>query len=219
MGHDGVTPSGRKQINAVLTDAIDRLFSRAAKDWFTTATTAFRSVQDIHHRDMEAHIDRVRRTAADLFEVPCLEGVILDRLDLIREPRLVHHRWVTSFTEETASWIMRLLPHRLRLKQFDRRLEDDIDYFVARNVEELRWTMRQNVEEAFRLFPSRMEAQLDQTISWIRASLRTALERQAQRESAGDPELRRVSAHEQRLLQLLVLLSPADRSRPYGSPI
>lgn len=206
-------------IRTALSDEVDLVFGRAAKDLLAEATTRFQSIQDTHCREMETLIERVRRTAADLFEVPCLEGVALDRLETIREPRVVPHRWVTSFTEEAASWINRLLPPGLRMKRLERWLREDIDYLVARNVEELRWATRQNLEEAFRTFQGRMETQLEAVINVIRSSVRAALEHQTGRESQLMPELNRLEGFRQRLAQLLAVLSPRESPASHGSPL
>ncbi|MER3423995.1 MAG: hypothetical protein C4293_12980, partial [Nitrospiraceae bacterium] len=157
--------------------------------------------------------------AADLFEVPCLEGVALDRLDTIREARIFSHRWITSFTEEAASWLTKFLPRRLQARRLERRLREDIEYLSARNIGELRWTMSQNIEEAFRRFESRMEAQCDATISALRASVQAALQRQAQRESRHEPALDRLEVHAQKLVESLTLLSPPDQAASYGLPV
>lgn len=206
-------------IRSALSEEVQRMFERATNDLLATATERFRSIQDTHCRDMELLIDRIRRTAADLFEIPCLQGVTLDRLEAVREPCLVGHRWVTSFTEEAASWMSRFLPRRLRAKWIERRLYEDIDYLVARNIGELRWTTSQNLEEAFRLFETRMDAQLESTIQTIRHSIRTAFELQTQRDSRLGPELDRLRSSRERLEEFLTALSPQERADALGGPV
>lgn len=206
-------------IRSALSEEVQRMFERATNDLLATVTERFRSMQDIHCRDMELLIDRIRRTAADLFEVPSLTGITLDRLEAVREPCLVGHRWVTSFTEEAVSWMSRFLPSRLRAKWIERRLYQDIGYLVARNIGELRWTTSQNLEEAFRLFETRMDAQLESTIQTIRHSIRTAFELQTQRDSRRGPELDRLRSSRERLEQLLTALSPQERADAVGGPV
>jgi GTPase SAR1 family protein len=218
-GHD--TKRGRLEthIRSALSEEVQRMFEQATKDLLSTATECFRSLQEVHCRQMELLIDRVRGTASDLFEVACLEGVTLDRLDVVREPCLVGHRWVTSFTEEAASLMSRFLPKRFRAKWIERRVHDDIGYLVARNIGELRWTTGQNLEEAFRQFETRMEAQLEGSVHSIRTSIRTALKHQEQRELPLVPELRRLQGHQQRLEQVWAVLALHGRSALEGGPL
>lgn len=200
------------QIRSALSDEVRRLFERTTKDLLAMVTERFQSLQDLHCRDMEIFIHRIRQAAADLFEVPCIEGVVLDRLDLVREPHMVEHRWVTSFTEEAASYVSRFLPRRVRARWIERRLQDDVRYLVTRNIGELRWTTGQNLDEAFRQFETRIETQLTSVLDSIRASIRTAWNLQEQRESRQGPELRRLQGHRQRLEQVWSRLSSEGTS-------
>lgn len=211
-----------RRIRTALAETAQRVFAQAETDMVAVVTARFRSVQDMHCREMEALIDRVRRTAADLFEVPYLDGVALDRIEMIRETRLFSHRWITSFTEEAASWFTQFLPRGLQAMRLDRRLQEEIAYLSTRNIGELRWTMSQNLDEAFRTFRVRMESQLDATINTIRASVRAALQRQGQREALHASELDRLEAQTRKLVRLLTSLVPSDYTAaapPYGSPV
>jgi GTPase SAR1 family protein len=204
---------------AALSAEVERIFGPAAVELPVAAAESFQRIQEDHCRHLETLIDQVRRTAADLFEVPCPEGVQLERLDTHREARMFHHRWVTSFTEEAASWLIRLLPSVVRLPLLDRKLQEEMTYLVARNVEELRWATRQDLEEAFRTFQARMAAQLETTIASIRTAVTTVSERQARRESETGPELRRLESPRQQLAEILGRLSPDSRASLQAGPI
>jgi GTPase Era involved in 16S rRNA processing len=207
------------QIRAAISEGVDRVFARAARSLLAEAAAHLKSVEDFHCREAEVLIDRIRRTAADLFEVPCLERVRLEGVEAIREPRVVSQRWITSFTEQAALWATWLLPHGWQIKRLERRLREDIDYLVTRNMEELRWATQQNLQDAIRAFQVRMETQLGETISTVRASVWAALEHQSRRELAHEPALQRLDAHRQRVMELLTaLLPPKSRVLP-GSPV
>lgn len=195
------------QIRSALSDEVQRVFEQPTKDFFAMTTERFRSLQELHCRDMEILIHRIRQTAADVFEVPCLEGVVFDRLDLVREPFVVRHRWVTSFTEQAASYMRRFLPARLRARRVEQRLRDDVGYLVARNVGELRWATNQHLADAFRQFETRLETQLTSVQASIQASIHSAWKLQEQRESRQGPEFRRLQHHRQHLEQAWAMFS------------
>jgi hypothetical protein len=213
-------PGGQpSDVHAALSVEIEQVFGRYSKDLLLAATSRFRAVEEIHCHAIERLIERLRRTAADLFEVPYLEGVTLERLAVIHEPRLFSRRWVTSFTEEALSWLLRLLPRTLRAKWMERQCQEDIAYLVRRNIEELRWAMRQNIAEAFRTFETRLVSQIDATAQYIRTAIGNAAKQQAQREASADPETHRLAAGRQRLEQLHDVLSGPKGRAAYGSPI
>jgi hypothetical protein len=83
----------------------------------------------------------------------------------------------------------------------------------------LRWTISQNLEEAFRQFETRIEMQLTSVLHSIRTSIQTALKVQQQRESREGPELRRLQGYRQRLEQVWTRLSPQRTSRLEGGPL
>ncbi len=211
--HDSGRSGFEAQIRIALSDEVQRMFALATKDLFAMTTERFRTLQDLHCRDMEILIHKIRQTAADVFEVPCLEGVVLDRLELVREPLVVGHRWVTSFIEQAASYVRRFLPARLRAREVEQRLQDDVRYLVARNVGELRWATNQNLTDAFRQFETRLESQLTSVEASIQASIHSAWKIQEQRESRQGPELRRLQHHRQLLEQAWTMLSGQAPSR------
>jgi len=219
VSHDSKGGRLERQIRSALSDEVQRMFERTTEDLLAMVTERFHSLQDLHCRDMETFIHRIRQTAADLFEVPCVEGVVIDRLDLVREPHLVGRRWVTSFNEEAASFLSRFLPRGVRARWIERGLHDDVRYLVARNIGELRWTISQNFDEALRQFETRIETQLTSVLDSIRASIRRAWNLQEQRESHVGPELRRLPHYRQRLEHLWTMLSPEETSSLGGGPL
>ncbi len=218
LGPHAAPTRWEQEAHLALSAMVDEIFERAAGEVPATTETRFHEVQQTHCRHVESLLDQIRRSAADLFEVACLEGATLDRVEPLREPLLVRRRWVTSFTEEAGFWLTRLLPGPLRAKRLERKIQEEIDYLVARNAEELRWATRQNVENAIRSFQARLEAQIDAAIHTIRTAVQTALDSQSRREARSVPELERLATHVERLEELRAALSPTAGTQP-GSPV
>jgi GTPase Era involved in 16S rRNA processing len=207
------------EAHAALSAEVERFFGRVETEMPATVAARFHAVQTLHCQEVETLIEQIRRTAADLFEVPCLEGVALEGWEMLKEARIFRQRWITSFTEEAASLMTGLLPRALRAKRLERRLRQDIEYLVARNVEELRWATRQNLEDAIRGFQARMDAQIESTIAIIRSAVDAAMAHQGQRASQMAPELQRLEGHRQRLAQLAGKLSPDPRASLQTGPV
>ncbi len=208
-----------RAVRAALAEEVDAVFARAARDWLAKVSTTFRSIRDRQCGVVETLIGRIRQTAADLFEVPGLDPIALDRLEQVSEPRVIRHRWVTSFTEEALSWLSRLLPRPLRARRFERRLRQEIEYLVKRNIGELRWVIQQSLDQTVRTFQTRLDAQIEAVIGLVRSSIRSALDRQVRREATQATEEHRLEEARQRLAALAADLSPTEQPEPGGGPL
>jgi predicted nucleic acid-binding protein len=123
------------------------------------------SLDERMKRMVDAHAKRigelnnmVRQTAASVMDVEFRGAEHIKAIEFRHEPY-----WITSNRIEMASPIPpgaldRFLLASTRKKRIRRRLQNEIETLVRRNVENLRWAARQNVEDAFR----RLDAGLDQ---------------------------------------------------------
>jgi GTP-binding protein EngB required for normal cell division len=204
-------------IQTALAEETEPVFARIEKELICEASHRFTNMLDTYIRDIQVLIDRVRRIAADLFEVPCLECVMLEPFERLREVSFTNRRWITSFTEEAASWLWRLSPRSIQLRRLENDLQRDIDYLVSRNIGEVRWAMQQNLQDACAGFQSRMEEQLDAAVGTIRASIASALHSQAERVTARSFQAERWTISHTRLVALLEQLS--TKTATYQPPI
>lgn len=207
-----------RRVRAALSRELDAILLSAEETFIAESEMQFAAIEETHSRAMEDLVARIRRAAADMFEVPCLEGVRFGRLEGLREPRLVTRRWTSSFLEQALLWSIQWLPAQWQSHYLEERLAEDIKSLATQNVQELRWTAQRNVEEAIRGFQVRMEDQIGETVGAIRMSIWAALARQEERESTGrNPEfLKETRRHLTELLS--TLLQREDQSQP-GSPI
>ncbi|RJQ47327.1 MAG: hypothetical protein C4534_01260 [Gaiellales bacterium] len=204
-------------IRAALTSELDTILLLAKDTFLAEAGMQFAAIEDGHIRTIEGAIARIRRAAADMFEVPCLDGIRLTRLENIREPRLVTRRWSTSFLEHALLWSVRWLPARWQGRYLERKLAEDIACLATQNVQELRWTVHNTVRESLRGFQVRMENQIGETVSAIRMSIWSALARQDERESGWDPQY--LEEKRRHLTELLSKLAQTQDEFLPGRPL
>jgi hypothetical protein len=210
----GPSVSGRerlKEVRQALADVVPSLFDTAQSDMTSAVDRFADELLQVHVERTDALINRIRQAAADLFEVPFQSVTIRDPFQVPREPLMVKHQVVTSFGVGVLEWIEHLLPPSLRAKRFARRVEEDIQALAARNVENLRWAIRQNLDDVFRRFQSEMESHITQALQTIRGAIEAAQERQRSRVSASGPEVARLTGIRDRLAQVAALLAPHDR--------
>lgn len=176
----------RREIAAALTDH----FERALGEF----TRAFREKSGerlaIHQKRAGELINRVRRTAADLMEISVTLPQSEEAFELRREPYWVAPEPSVSLIGISAGALAHLLPKAVREKQKRQRLRTDSEAAVLRNVANLDWAIRQNVDEAFRRFETSLEEQLNRALEATRQALRIAIERRSSRAEEADADIR-----------------------------
>lgn len=109
-----------------------------------------------HEKRTEELIETLRKTAADLFQVPYRPLHGENVLEKAQRPYWVLNAWNTD-----AAPI---------LKSMDQRLDD----IVRRNVENLRWSTMQNIQLSFARFVRRIRERLDETVQATQGAMETA---------------------------------------------
>jgi hypothetical protein len=109
-----------------------------------------------HERRLSRLVETLRRTAADMFRVPYKPLSPEQALEIKHRPY-----WVLS------TWNTDPLPV---LKSMDQRL----DGLVRRNVENVRWSMLQNLNLSFAGFARRTRERLDETVAATQGAMETA---------------------------------------------
>jgi GTP-binding protein EngB required for normal cell division len=143
---------------------------------------------------VNALVDRVRRTAAEIFDVPLGPDTEHEAFELGEDPY-----WVTDSTRATLipdpSRLMdRLLPATLRRQRMRARMVRQADELIIRNAENLRWAILRGLDETFRKATAQFEQRLDETIGATRGVIRDALARRQDQSFAVQPELDRLAA-------------------------
>ena len=126
---------------------------------------------------VNALVDRVRRTAAEIFDVPLGLDTEHEAFELGEDPY-----WVTESTSATlipdpSRVIDRLLPAKLRRSRLRARMIRQADELIVRNAENLRWAILRGLDETFRKATAQFEERLDETIRATRDVIRDALTR------------------------------------------
>ena len=155
-----------------------------------------------HEQRLSQLVETLRRTAADMFQVPYKPLSPQEVLEIKRKPY-----WVLS------TWNTDPLPV---LQSMDQRL----DGLVRRNVENIRWSMLQNLNLSFAGFARRTRERLDETVAATQGAMQAAHARR----QAGDGSIEaeasrmadRIAALEAVKVDLAVLqpgLSPANEPK------
>ena len=195
-----------KEARRSLEEPVHQFFEHALAETSAAAEERWMAALAIHHRRTDELINLVRRTAADLLDIP-FRGLVSEEAFAPRRRPF----WVTRKREDLLDAIPvgtleRFLPKRVRRRRERRRLAAEIDAVVRRNVENLRWSSRQNLEEAFHALQGELDERLAATLEATQGAIATTLQRRETHSSevAGEIERRRAALDRLRSLQVVL---------------
>lgn len=133
----------------------------------------------VHQERAGALINLVRQTAADLMEISVTLPKSAEAFEATREPYWVAPEPAASILGITAGVVAKLMPRPIRDKWQRRQFIADMNAAVLRNIANLDWAIRQNVDDAFRRFASSLDKQLESALAATREAMGIAVERRA----------------------------------------
>ncbi len=174
------------------------------------AGAALRGCQD----RVDELVDRVRRTAAEIFDVPLGPDSQHEAFELGEDPY-----WVTDSARATlipnpSRLIDRLLPAAMRRPRLRARMVRQAEELIVRNAENLRWAILRGLDETFRKATAQFEELLDETIGATRGVIRDALARREDQSFAVQPELDRLATATASLASLREVLQGGQDNQP-----
>jgi GTP-binding protein EngB required for normal cell division len=163
---------------------------------------------------VNALVDRVRRTAAKIFDVPLGPDTEPESFELGEDPYWVTESTGATLIPDPSRLVDRLLPASLRRPRLRARMIYQAEELIIRNAENLRWAILRGLDETFRRAAARFEERLDQTIAATRDVIRDALARRQDQSFAVQPELHRLAAAAASLASLREGLQTDSCGRP-----
>ena len=112
-----------------------------------------------------------------------------------------------SILEISALALVRFMLRAMRQREMRRRIASDTEKAVLRNVGNLDWALRQNIEDAFRRFEASLTQQLSRALGETRRVMRIALEKRTARSAEIAPRLAEVGRSIETLASVLQSLS------------
>ncbi len=165
----------------ILAECVPGTFNPALDELTARAQRELSRALGVHQRRADELIASVRRLAAALLDIDYHAPDSREAMELDRQPA-----WVTTGVTETLrqislSMFERLLPTSIRQARIGRQLMSEVDAMVRRNVENLRWAIRQNIENAFRRFAGDLDERLAMSLSATHGAMVAARSRRGQR--------------------------------------
>jgi Dynamin family len=175
-----------------IADAIPEFFEQELTQ---TSSEFSRTVEEIlarHQQRIDDLVNLVRRTAADLFDVPYAEAAESERFKLGPEPYWVKQQWqLTSerMVSLSTGLTNRLLPANFRQARRRSQLEELVNELVQRNIENLRWSTLQGLNGTFRRLTTMLEERLGGALEATQGAVKAAAASRLTQSNRADVEL------------------------------
>lgn len=138
---------------AEVASLFDREFSEMT-EFFNEKTT---EVMAEYERSVVELLESVKIEASEIFEIVYVAQKLNTGVENRREAYWVNSKFSASFIPVPDEWIDRILPRNIRKQRIMKRFSEQADLVVTANVENLRWSIIQNVGDTFIKFISKME--------------------------------------------------------------
>lgn len=190
-GLDQTLAAGKdsEEARMALTDTVISFFENALRDVIQKVGTRLEEVLRVHQRRADELITLVRQTAANLLEIPFHAPESNDAFEAKREPFWITAGRTSELNPIPPGAFDRFLPAPMRERMTRKRLLQEIDAVVIRNVENLRWATRQNLEDTFRRFGAELDERLSMSLDATRGAMRKALEQRKQHAEQVDSDI------------------------------
>lgn len=181
-----------EDLHGALSEAIPGYFEHQAG----AATNVFRKqiveVVRPHQEHADGLIETIRRTAAELFDVPYAAPKSEEAFEMVSEPYWVTYKWAATLSPIPKGLIDGLLSEEKRRRRILKRMTEQIDGLVVTNVEHLRWAIYQSIDATFRRFASTLDERLTETIAATHGAIKAAMTQRRNRSDAVSEDMQRL---------------------------
>lgn len=156
----------------------------------------------LHQQRCDQLIERVRKVAAELFNVP-YHAPLVERIYAHFDPPSWSQDLFISDLDPLGQRLSRkLLTKRFRHRRTVQRLREQTIKLLNENTEHLNWALRRGLDESFRRFGFQLDAQLDKTIAATRAAMEIALQKKTHQVRQVEQQIEHLVATIKRLQDL-----------------
>lgn len=206
MGHN----FDENKVQEDLADAIPGFFEHELGKMARTFERRMTEALQPHQERADELIETVRKTAAELFNVPYHALGISNAFAMNRQPYWVTHQWNSTLSPIPTSWAARLLPFGLRRSQMKKRLTKQAEELVLYNVENLRWATLQAIDQAFRSFGSTLDEHFQATIAATHGAIQAVRAKRRDQAQTTSQEIARLQSATEELKKTQGMLKQRD---------
>lgn len=178
-------------------------FERELGDMSRVFEARVTDVLQPHQERADELIETIRKTAAELFEIPYHAPESSQAFEMTRQPYWATQQRQSFMNPIPEGVIYNLLPAGMRKKRMRKYLSEEIGFLVFQNVENLRWVTLQNLNQAFRRFSLELADRLEDTIVATHGAVQEAMKKRTEQSHTVANELQRYEATQLSLEQIM----------------
>jgi GTPase SAR1 family protein len=198
LGEPAKPQAARSEVELAMAAVFDREFIAIA----ATVDAELAHTTEVHQQRYRALAVRVGETAAALFHIASPVAAPEKWFHVEREPYWIGQAQVDSLTSLTVDGVARLLPRKLREQRQQTKLRTAVTKAVTRNISDLHWTMRQNIDNSFRRLLASSNEMVETSISSTNGLLKMARERRRSEDASLHQEIESARRSQCRLVEL-----------------
>jgi len=145
-----------------------------------------------HQQKANDLTENIRKTAAELFDVPYQPLKSPAVLPQMRQIYWTTHKWNSSLLPFSPNVFEVLLPLYMRKKRAMKRLRWQINFLVNYNIGKMRLEVQENIEKAFQTFASNLGRRFEEIISTTSGAFNAACQKRKESEENTRGEISRL---------------------------
>jgi hypothetical protein len=191
----GSQPPNEEALQQRLLAEIPHLFDVEFKSAIRLFDKRLAEVLGAHEERSDRLLESIRKTAADLFDVPYQPIDHSLTFETTREPYWLSYHWEQSFGPLSPSLLDNVLPTALRRRRIERRFRNKVESLVLYNAGKLREKFYHQIDATFRRFRRSLDQRLTATVAATHGAAQAALKKRETHAgaAAGDMERFRVA--------------------------
>lgn len=171
-----------RQVRAISVKELPAFFAPAMRRVDDAIRQQAVNVLSGHQKRCDQLIEQVRKTAAELFNIP-YHAPLVDRVYAHFDPPGWSQDLFISDLDPLGQKLSRkLVPRKFRHRRTVERLREQTQKLINENTEQVNWALRRGLDESFRRFGFQLDAQLDKVIEATRTAMNLALQKKSSRQ-------------------------------------
>jgi tRNA U34 5-carboxymethylaminomethyl modifying GTPase MnmE/TrmE len=183
-----------QRILDVLAEEVTSFFGESAEKVTSRFARLVVEALSPHQERADELISQIRKTAAELFEIPYHAPDSSEVFETKRRPYWVQRKRVPSLPIVVPEEVLdRFLSVNVKKNRIRKRFVRQVEILTHQNVENLRWATLQNLNDAFHRFATMLDERFVETIGATHGAIQAAYIKRKEHAESIDENLQRLS--------------------------
>ncbi len=183
-----------RQIRSIVSTELPVFFAPAMRRVDDTIRQQAVDILALHQKRCDKLIERVRKTAADLFSIPYHAPLVERIYAHFDSPGWSQELFISDLDPLGQKLSRKLMTKKFRHRRTVQRLREETNKLINENTEQINWALRRGLDESFRRFGLQLDAQLDKVIDATKAAMDVALQKKSSQQQQLEEQIKLLDA-------------------------